>query len=170
MNQMAEEGKKELVTAINSCLCLWTGDSWRQVCTNCGVVTGTPNTLLCCWITHAEPSNLPSLTKIKFIAAITKLEKMENSSGEVQQQFGNNDKKRLKLAAWGGRAGRKEHKRLALWFTSCSQNWNSEFSQNHINTHCDLDDCMIGLHERENKLSLSFCFCSVLVTFIAIYL
>lgn len=75
MNQMAEEGKNELVTAINSCLCLWTGDSWRQVCTNCGVVTGTPNTLLCCWITHAEPSNLPSLTKIKFIAAITKLEK-----------------------------------------------------------------------------------------------
>lgn len=97
--------KKELVTAINSCLFLWTGDSWRQVCTNCGVVTGTPNTLLCCWITHAEPSNLPSLTKIKFIAAITKLEKMENSSGEVQQQFGNNDIQRLKLAAWRGGQG-----------------------------------------------------------------
>lgn len=71
---------KELVTAINSCLCLQTGDSWRQVCTNCVVVTGPPNASLCFWITLAEPSNLPSLTKIKFTAAITKLEK----NGELQ--------------------------------------------------------------------------------------
>lgn len=59
MNQMAREGMKKFVTAINSCSCLWTGDSWRQVCTNCGVVTGTPNTQLCRWITHTGPSTPP---------------------------------------------------------------------------------------------------------------
>lgn len=93
MNQMAEDGKK-----INhSNKFLFVSSNWwqlKQVCTNCVVVTGPTNTLLCCWITLAEASNLPSLTKIKFIAEITDLEEMENSSGEVQQQF---ESKKLRL-------------------------------------------------------------------------
>lgn len=167
MNQMAEEGKKELVTAINSCLFLWTGDSWRQVCTNCGVVTGTPNTLLCCWITHAEPSNLPSLTKIKFIAAITKLEKIENSSGEVQQQFGNNDIQRLRLAAWGWGQGDEN---IEVWSS------NSPFvskigiqnSHKFTSMQSHLDYYIRGLYERKNKLPPSFW--TLFGTFIAIHL
>lgn len=60
---------------------------------------------------------------------------MENSSGEVQQQFGNNDIKKLRLAAWGGGQGEEkiEVRPSNSPFVSKSGYQERSFSQNYIN-------------------------------------